>query len=100
GQALVPGLAARSDIDGDGLSDLFVGSRFDGGDVGVAQLFYGQAPLPATEPRSSAGETFDPPTTSTRNRVPGFIGDIDGDGAPDLGVGDPNDGAGKLVIFY
>ncbi|MFW6051988.1 MAG: FG-GAP-like repeat-containing protein, partial [Myxococcota bacterium] len=101
-QAAVPGLVDYGDVDGDGRSDLFVGSRQNPDFPGVGQLFYGQPDLPATRNRSTADLTLDPATDGGTYRSVGYVGDIDGDGAWDLAVGDPDhdSDAGQVVLYY
>lgn len=87
------------DIDRDGLLDVFFGSQ-QYGDVlhGSADLFYGQSPA-VNRTRSQATPSLQG-TDGTRQV--GFVGDIDGDGFNDMGIGEAsaNGGAGRLILVY
>ncbi len=87
------------DLDRDTINDLSVGSREFGDDPnGSIELFYGATPA-VDRARSEA-------TPSLRGtdglRRPGFVGDVNGDGWNDIGVGEPaaNSAAGRLTILY
>ncbi|MFK7984732.1 MAG: integrin alpha [Sandaracinaceae bacterium] len=88
------------DIDADGVADLFLGSddNADGGD-GVAALFFGAA---LAGPRDlSAADFILTEDTDTGARVAAFVGDLTGDGYPDLVVGEPgNSTAGRFTLVY
>jgi hypothetical protein len=101
-QGMVPGLEPWGDFNGDGYSDVFVGSNQNATVPGAAQLFLGHPNLPATRNRSTADVTLDPETTGGGFRSAGLVGDLDGDGSPDLAVGDHAhlSNTGQVVIYY
>jgi hypothetical protein len=100
---MVPGLRPRADVNGDGLSDVFVGSAQNATPPGVGQVFLGQPALSATRNRSTADSTLAPPAgTGSAIRSAGYAGDLNGDGALDMAVGDPQVGSnrGLVVVYY
>lgn len=89
-------VAGLGDVDGDGYSDIAVGAPGQGVTVGRVHVYYGSATGIPTTPRETmlAGGRF---ATSV-----GAIGDVNGDGFADMGVGAPNAGTndGAAHIFY
>ena len=109
-RAFVPGYANEiGDLDGDGVSDLLVGSRRSAGNPGDATLFYGDVGRPVQLSRSSGSLTFSqagdltscPETVpNCLPRRPNFIGDVSGDGFNDFALADAGaDGRVGNVAF-
>ncbi len=98
-------VGAAGDVDGDGLDDVLVGApaTHQGGDgpgrawlvSGVAVVDGGTVELPADALAEIGGG---PPGDKLGNSVAG-IGDVDGDGVPDVIVGAPGSGSGRVVVF-
>jgi hypothetical protein len=90
------------DFDGDGLADWVLGAFGAGNDAGKVEIFHSQASSPSAviegEDNAELGTVF------------GTIGDIDGDGFPELAVGSqlaltiyaggPNGVGTKMATFY
>jgi hypothetical protein len=81
-------LDGSADVNGDGISDLLVGTLNDT----HAYLFLGGSNFAPTTPSVS----FTGVNTAFGNAVR-FIGDVDGDGLPDLAISDQN---GMRVLIY
>lgn len=93
---LHPSLGDIGDLDGDGRSELAVGS-LAGASGGSLALFYGESPVTGRV-RSSADFTLAASTSSLL--VPNFVGDVDGDGFDDLAVVDGGAGADRLILLH
>ncbi|MEM1054872.1 MAG: FG-GAP-like repeat-containing protein [Bacteroidota bacterium] len=93
------GVAGPGDVTGDGVPDLLVGARGDDPDPGAlprgrAYLFSGATgalirTLVSPNPPSQFGNVFGSQVAT--------LGDVDGDGVPDLGVSDPFQDVGTRV---
>lgn len=97
-----PFLGELGRIDGDTLSDLFIGAEERGTGVASGEIYYG-TPGPTARTRTNADATFNPATAeSTGRRVAAYIGDVNGDGLNDFALGDPRfgAGAGRVVVYY
>jgi hypothetical protein len=99
------GSASRSDIDGDGLDDLCVGTAPMSGSTPI-YVFYG-SDVPAslssnTIAYTSASQLNPSARTGTTWRTVQPVGDITGDGKVDLIVGEPNANSnnGGFTILY
>lgn len=95
-------LAAAGDVDGDGFADLVAGSN-SGLDVGAASLRLGSEAGPSDPDSLEAG---DPSSGGRFGTVVAALGDVNGDGFADFGVGDPSyyDGAdasrfGRIYVY-
>jgi hypothetical protein len=97
------------DVDGDGLADMCAGeniSSTSGAAPGNAYLWYGSVVasktsggiLSYTEAHSIAPAAV----SGATNRIVDFTGDLDGDGEPDIAIGDPTatSNKGALTILY
>lgn len=94
-----PFLGNLGDLDRDMIGDLLLGSSQNGTTAhGSACVFYGLAP--AVE-RNRTEATPELQGSNGIRRV-GFIGDVDGDGFNDFGIGEAaaNGGAGRLTIVH
>ncbi len=98
----VPGLGWLGDVDQDGLCDLWLGSRERGSGLGAADLLY--SPGYDTDlVRSGSHFTAQPASSeAAATRVAQYAGDLNGDGYPDLLVGDAAQAAndGRVLIYY
>jgi hypothetical protein len=74
--------------------------------AGYAYLFYGDSMAAAINARAVSYEVaarIDPsPRTGTLRRTVQYVGDVTGDGSPDVVVGDPDasGGAGGFSVLY
>jgi len=85
------------DINGDGFDDLVVGGNRADSYVGRAWVYYGSASGLST----TADHTLSPPTTGQFGFDVAGLGDIDGDGYPEVGVGAPfTDSRRGAVYIY
>ncbi len=102
--AMGAALAFVGDLDGDGVPELLVGaSGHDHGasDGGSAWLISGASALGATEPLALDGLLARYSATEPSAALGSFVaglGDVDGDGLPDLGLGAPGDDAGVVYL--
>jgi len=77
-----------ADVNGDGKPDLVVGNE-------LGQVFYYENTGTRTDPRFALREDATARVRAGRNAVPAFV-DVDGDGRPDLVVGDLK---GELLLY-
>ena len=108
-QGFSPVRGAEGDLNQDGAADLLIGAWETGTAPGDVRLWY--APISGATVRSSADVVFTPEvlTGAVASRTTNFIGDVNGDGYPDLAVGEPDwpegslvfgGNAGRLWIYY
>jgi hypothetical protein len=105
-----PNLAATSsgDLDADGLDELLLGTQqsMPSAGAGAAYLFYGDSIANAITSQSvdsSIASRIDPAARSgALRRSVEYVGDLDGDGAADLIVADPDaaSGSGGFTVLY
>ena len=97
-----PWLMTLGDVDGDRVADIYAGSQQNGTMPGTSHLFY-------RDGSTTAGVRSDSVTfsgASGSGLLQGFhaayIGDVNGDGAADLAVGDPAfmSNQGRMLIHY
>ncbi len=96
-------LTGLGDADGDGLHDLAIGAAYDdtgGNNAGGAWMFYGSATFGSTD-LSAADVTFVGESSGDNaGEGMGRVGDVDGDGFADLGIGAPSAGGdGRAYIL-
>lgn len=96
-------LGNLGDIDGDGSSDVVVGSVEEGTGPGSVDFFY-RTNMRTDVARSRRDVVFGPAASSiaaTDGVRAAYIGDVNGDGFPDIAVGDPAaSAAGQMTIYY
>lgn len=84
-------MAGEGDMDGDGIPELAVAALGWGEESGAVYLFQGGNPLSSVQ--DLAAGQWDVRWTGTEGSLAGhevaFVGDVDGDGRDDLGVGAP-----------
>ena len=103
-------IAGLGDLDGDGLSDLGVALPNGIKGIGVGIVLGRPGPLPATIdlsiPDAGAGVWLSATRRTANARAVAPAGDINGDGYPDLllgdGMSDPNgrEGAGQALVLF
>ena len=91
-------LAMDHDLDGDGLADLVVGAPREG--AGRFAIFLG--PVSGTTTLADADHRYDSDGTAFElGQDVAWLGDTDGDGAPDLAVSAPGGSLnGAVLVFY
>ena len=82
-------LAGGTDIDGDGLEDLLVGAP-KAGATGVAYLVLGPGTATMTDLASAHAAFLGTAANDLAGSAVSFVGDINGDGVEDIGVGAPD----------
>lgn len=105
-----PTLGFIGDIDQDGIFDLLLGSQEQASaNLPTGVLVYGRTSRPATIDWLTDGETArlgaSPVPVGITPRRGGFVGDVNGDGNPDLVLADPYDSGyanahGTFVLLY
>lgn len=80
-----------ADLNGDGFSDVVIGH----GEGQDARIYFGSASGPSTTP----SVTISGSSIAFGSAV-SVVGDVNDDGKPDLAIGSPADGDGKVYVFY
>ena len=95
-----PQFGLLGDFDGDGLGDALLGSVQRGTAAGGVDLFYGANPA-VNRQRSTVDAQLEPSDAGT-TRFAAYVGDVNGDGHPDIMVGDPGytSGQGRVRLVY
>ena len=85
------------DIDGDGVMDMLIATKEADGNQGGAYVVYG--PVSGTTSLDATGYRIqgDSSTTSAGRAI--GLGDVDGDGTEDLGVGAPDDTCRAWIVY-
>ncbi|MBK8481434.1 MAG: FG-GAP repeat protein [Proteobacteria bacterium] len=104
-EGIVPGHPNGVDLNGDGLADLLVGMVREGATaVGSARLFFGSRAGLAGRLASNADRVFRPVSGGTTgfSNPNTFLGDINGDGFPDLVIGEwtYDSNRGRIFVYY
>jgi len=104
-EGIVPGRANGVDLDGDGLAELMIGMVREGATaVGSARLYFGSRAGLAGRLASNADRIFRPASGGTTgfSNPNVFLGDINGDGFPDLVIGEWtfNANQGRIFVYY
>ncbi|MEO8447739.1 MAG: FG-GAP-like repeat-containing protein, partial [bacterium] len=91
-------VSTAGDVNGDGYSDVIVGSRNHNGLTGRAYIFYGGASMDNTADVTMTGET----TNNNFGCSVSTAGDVNGDGNPDLIIGASgyNNNTGKSYLYF
>ena len=105
GDTFATSVAAIGDVDGDGITELAVGSPFDddgqGGDKGAVWILFLEfdGRVLHEQKISDLAGGFEGPIDEADyfGWATATLGDVDGDGIPDLGVGVPLDDAGPGI---
>jgi hypothetical protein len=89
-------MSYAGDLNGDGYDDAFIGA-YDAPNGGKAYIFFGGNPMdtiPDLILKTTSGSAF--------GMGVGGLGDVNGDGYPDVGVGDPwkSSRRGELYIYF
>ncbi len=88
------------DLNGDGRQDIAVGES--GSASSAAWLFYQRAGTTPFDTSTAGGHwqsTFQGPASGRRG-ISMATGDFDGDGRPDLAVGDDTDAPGRVIVWH
>ncbi|MFN8470052.1 MAG: FG-GAP-like repeat-containing protein [Caldilineaceae bacterium] len=96
------GVAGVGDVNGDGYADLAVGAKGYSSGTGKVYVFYGSAVNMTGTAASPAWSTTGESAGSSFGGSVAGVGDVNGDGYPDLAVGANNFGssAGKVYVFH
>lgn len=104
GDAAGSAVAGVGDADGDGLFDVVVGAPYadaGGNNAGTAWLVYGAASLGSIDLSTADANFVGESTSDNAGEGVGCVGDVDGDGFADVGVGAPSAvGDGRVYLFF
>ena len=93
--ALGSAVAGGCDVNGDGYSDVVVGSPADSAGAGTVALYLGSS----TGASTAANRTWAAPSGGGFGTSLACLGDVDADGYADIGIGAPGASGGRVYLY-